>query len=51
MMSIDFLYWCGRHSDAIFVTGVVMMGIKCIFDVVGVTDQGVQKYKARASKL
>lgn len=51
MMAIDFLYWCGSHADAIFVTGVVLLGLKFIFGVIGLIDQGVQKYKARTSKL
>jgi len=50
-MAIDLLYWCGRHADGLFLACLVIVGLKFVGDVIVAIDQGVQKFKARTSKL
>ena len=50
-MAIDFLYWCGRHVDGLFVTFLVLASLRLIAGVIEAIDKGVQRYKARTGKL
>ena len=49
-MALDLIDWCVRHHEALFITFLVIMGVKLAAGVAGAIDQGVQKYRARTSK-